>query len=95
MLLSCSPVKAGVLFGEVIQRSGNLGEIPYKPSVEVGESKETSHIAHVTWGWPVSDCSYLERIHFHFPFPYDEAKVFDLVLFKFTFFRPEVQVIFL
>ena len=44
MLLLCTPVESDVLFGEVIEGSGNLSELSYEASVEVGKSKESLDI---------------------------------------------------
>ena len=57
------PVPGKVLLGEVEERTGDVGVVRDKASIEIGKSKEGANIFHLGWGRPTRDSVELDWVH--------------------------------
>lgn len=70
------PEPGGVLFGQIVEALGVLGEVADEASVEVGEAEECLELASRGWGLPVGDSFYLFGVHLDAAGGDDEPQVF-------------------
>src|SRR5690606_1432119 len=88
LLLRIVPLPGDVLLGEVVERSGDGGEVLDETAVKVGEPEETTNGAEVAGDWPVADGFDLGGVHADFALTDDQPEVFDLLTFELALFWP-------
>ena len=91
-LTSGGPVPRQVFLGEVNERSGDIGVVRNKASVEVGEAEERSDVFDFLGGGPACNTIQFDRIHGKLSRFHNHSEVFHFGGSEATFLQFEMEV---
>ena len=85
----------GGITSDVVEGSGNVGEVQDESVVEVYKAYKLLYFLFGFQGWPLCNPGNLDWVHFYFTIQNDKSEVFYASAFELTFVMSEEELVFL